>query len=332
MKLRTSAIALAVAGIVAAPMAAQADVGAYASARVGLVNYTDDAGGDSMAIGSHASRFGMAGEADLGNGSTGYGKYELGYGDGGVSERHLYAGVKGSFGDVRLIDSGYTTFYNNVVSAIDTPWWNSGSGTLYGISRNANALNYEGGSGGVAFGIAIIADGSTDGPSATEVSASFDAGPVKIGVGVISADATPAAAFATQAAANAAFNADEEAAVAAFTAMDLSESVTGFSVKGSAGDIGWGVLLEMGTTVSGVAGDAGSDVTGIEATVSFGDAYVQYGQKDYDDYDYVTSGLTLGYTQTLGKQTSAWYEYASYDTDGVNDSNQIHAVLKFDWK
>ncbi len=86
---------MAVAGIIAAPMAVQADGSLYASARVGFshtstgdadefeatsddfatVDITEEEGSDQMAIGSWASRFGAKGETDLGNGMTGFGKY-----------------------------------------------------------------------------------------------------------------------------------------------------------------------------------------------------------------------------------------------------------------
>jgi predicted porin len=75
MKFKTSAIALAVAGSVAAPMAAQAEGSVYASARVGLEN-VDTAGISDVRMRSFGSRFGVRGETDLGNGMTGFGRYE----------------------------------------------------------------------------------------------------------------------------------------------------------------------------------------------------------------------------------------------------------------
>ncbi len=73
MKFKTSAIALAVAGVVATPMAAQADL--YASARVG-VESMDTGGIDELRVRSFASRFGVKSETDLGNGMTGFGRFE----------------------------------------------------------------------------------------------------------------------------------------------------------------------------------------------------------------------------------------------------------------
>ena len=73
MKFKSSAIALAVAGTMAVPMAAQADI--YASARIGLEN-NDTGGVSDLQVRSFGSRFGARGETDLGNGMTGFGRYE----------------------------------------------------------------------------------------------------------------------------------------------------------------------------------------------------------------------------------------------------------------
>jgi predicted porin len=288
MTFKKTALLLAMAGIVAAPMAAQAESGFYGSARVGLNNYTDDANADAMTIMSHASRFGFAGEADMGNGSTGYGKYEMGYGSGGATQRHLYAGIKNSMGDFRVIDQGYTTFYNHVEAAVDIPWWN-GVSSLAGNSRNTNAFNYEGGSGAVKFGVAIEADGSEDGPSGTEFGLSFDAGPVAIGLGVKDAEV-------------------------------YDDAITGLTVSGSAGDIGYGLSLQN-------QGDADSTVV----SLTMGDIYFSMSMGD-DGAGTEPSITSVGYTHSIGRQTSAWFEYASADTDGGNDWSELHAVLKFDWK
>ncbi len=92
MKFRTTAIAMAVAGTVAAPVAVQAGADeVYASARVGL-EYADSGGTADTAIRSVASRFGARGETDLGNGLTGFGRYEWGVDfnqDGTVSVRTM---------------------------------------------------------------------------------------------------------------------------------------------------------------------------------------------------------------------------------------------------
>ena len=75
MKFKTTAIAMAVAGVVAAPVAAQAADEIYASARIGVWAHKDS-GDNNTAVKSFSSRFGAKGETDLGNGLTGFGRFE----------------------------------------------------------------------------------------------------------------------------------------------------------------------------------------------------------------------------------------------------------------
>ncbi len=288
MKLKTSAIALAIAGIIAAPMAAQADSGFYGSVRIGLQNVSSDNDADEgMKFREHAARLGFAGDADLGTGTTAYGKYEMGYGPGGFSQRHEYVGLKSGAGDFRVISQGYTSFYNHVENPIDLPWWN-GVSTLAGDGRNKNAVMYEGSAGAVGFGISLEADGTETSTSGSEVAASFDAGPVKIGVGVK----------------------DKEA---------YEDAITGVTVSGSAGDLGYGVNLQT-------QGDAESTVIAL----SMGSIYFLHSMND-DGAGSEPSVTSLGYTHNIGKQTQAWFEAASFDSDGGDDSSELHAVLKFNW-
>lgn len=76
-------VALAVAGVLAAPMAAQAGVEVYGQARLSVGMIGDDnsaAGSDdsSLAVTSHASRLGFKGSEDLGNGLKAVYQYERG--------------------------------------------------------------------------------------------------------------------------------------------------------------------------------------------------------------------------------------------------------------
>jgi len=76
MKFRTTAIAMAVAGTVAAPVAVQAGADEmYASARVGI-EYLDSGDTADLNVRSVASRVGARGETNLGNGLTGFGRYQ----------------------------------------------------------------------------------------------------------------------------------------------------------------------------------------------------------------------------------------------------------------
>jgi predicted porin len=311
MKFKTTAIAMAVAGVVAAPMAAQADIGAYASGRIGLqVISTDNVDpastarhpNDGISIKSHGSRFGIKGENDMGNGMTSFGHYELGIAQDGLSTRNLHVGLRGDFGEVKLGGKTYSAFYNHVTGPVDQPWWENGIGFL-STGRTGNVINYEGGSGAFGFGVAYSADGSVDASGSDngqgyQVAGHFDIGPVTLGLGITSSDAQ--------------------------------------DVAGGGGDI-------VGGTISGDAGSVyyaltyqtNDDKDAIEGYIGIAGFYLNYGQTETTASGVTPNKVTLGYTQSIGRGTSAWYEYATYDADTGNsadDYDVFHAVLKVDWK
>jgi predicted porin len=160
MKFRTTAIAMAVAGTVAAPVAVQAGADEmYASARVGI-EYLDSGDTADLNVRSVASRFGARGETDLGNGLTGFGRYEWGvdFNDGAdgssISSRHRYVGLKGDFGSA-LVGRTYHTFYNFVVGGTDVPWVGSGFNQVAYVGRTDKGLTYRGGSDAFDFGATV---------------------------------------------------------------------------------------------------------------------------------------------------------------------------------
>jgi predicted porin len=140
---------MAVAGTVAAPVAVQAGADEmYASARVGI-EYLDSGDTADLNVRSVASRFGARGETDLGNGLTGFGRYEWGvdFNDGAdgssISSRHRYVGLKGDFGSA-LVGRTYHTFYNFVVGGTDVPWVGSGFNQVAYVGRTDKGLTYRG--------------------------------------------------------------------------------------------------------------------------------------------------------------------------------------------
>ena len=108
-------IALAVAGILAAPMAAQAGVEVYGKARLSFGSITNDDSASNhdknkLAVSSHASRLGFKGAEDLGNGMKAVWQIERGIdftdktGPSGsdLSTRNTFAGLTGDFGTALL--------------------------------------------------------------------------------------------------------------------------------------------------------------------------------------------------------------------------------------
>lgn len=108
-------IALAVAGVLAAPLAAQAGVEVYGQARMSLdFNSNDDTNGgacggaacedSALAVSSNASRIGFRGDEDLGGGLKGLWTFEqkvdFDTSTWGSGKRDAYLGLGGGFGTV----------------------------------------------------------------------------------------------------------------------------------------------------------------------------------------------------------------------------------------
>ncbi len=107
-------IAVAVAGIVAAP-AAYADISAYGR----INNRIVIADNDDINMETSGSRFGFKGSGDLGNGMSAFARYEFGTttdatGSGsGLSRRLAFVGMSGPFGSVSL-GQQWTSYFQNL--------------------------------------------------------------------------------------------------------------------------------------------------------------------------------------------------------------------------
>ncbi len=311
MKFKTSAIALAVAGTVAAPQMVQAGADEiYASARVGLEN-VDNGGVSDLRVRSFGSRFGMRGETDLGNGLTGFGRYEwdVDFTDDPVFDsdpiliRHRYVGLKGDFGSL-LLGHTYHTFYNFTVGPIDNPWWGSGYAMVDYVGRTPGGVTYAGSSGAVNFGATahFFRESEEEAPDVLELGASFGIGDMTLGVAIRNLG---------------------------------NDSLAGVVGNGGDDDV-------LSVTLSGIAlGDASlgvnfqtqDDDTSLAADLGIGNAYVHLEQESIDSTDQDRLSITLGYTQSLGRKTTAWYEVVSVDNDTGNsddDRTVLRGVLKYD--
>ncbi len=131
-------IALAVAAIMAAPMAAQAGVEVYGKARlsVGFIgddNATTGSDDSSLAVTSHNSRLGFKGSEDLGGGLKAVWQYERGIdldnqktsgGSSGdtITARNTFVGVAGGFGTViaGINDTPYKTATGSLDPFVDS--------------------------------------------------------------------------------------------------------------------------------------------------------------------------------------------------------------------
>jgi len=306
MNFKTSAIALAVAGTVATPMAAQADL--YASARVGLEN-VDTAGISDVRMRSFGSRFGVRSETDLGNGMTGFGRYEwdvdfqsnnLSSND-DISLRHRYVGLKGDFGSV-TIGQTYHTFYNHVVGPLDNPWWASGYAMVNYRGRTDGAVTYSTTVGAATIGATgyFLWEGEEELPDQIELGASFGIGDMTLGVALQNT-----ASDTTQGSAG------------------NDEDIIGVTLSG----------IGLGGATLGVGYMTQDDDDSIVIDAGIGNAYVHYETLSSDAGDNDPTLITLGYTQSLGRKTTAWYEVVSYDADtgdSDDDATILRGVLKYD--
>jgi predicted porin len=332
------------AGIVAAPMAAQADLGAYGSMRIGL-QHLDTKGNSELTVRGYGSRFGLKGESDLGNGMTGFGAYEFQVATeasntadnnpqaAAITRRKAYAGIKGDFGSVR-VGQDYHTFYSHVVGPLDNPWWGSGYNMISYTGRTDNGLTYAGEFGAVSVGVtaylsnsgaattpASLGSNNTGGGSnaagepenidGTEIGVSFDAGPVRIGLGIQSKTG--------------------------LNGVD-PEDVIGIAVSGIAlGPVNLGISYQSQDQAGSLTD------TGMVLDLGFNSFYGHYEAKTEDGVGAAAkdkTSLTLGYTQSIGTGTTMYYEYQTLDADDAagtlaaasGDKDWIRAVLVYSWK
>ena len=316
MNFKTSAIALAVAGTVATPMAAQADL--YASARIGIEN-VDTGGISDLRVRSFGSRFGVRSETDLGNGMTGFGRYEWdvdfhdsdsgGNVQDGITMRHRYVGLKGDFGSV-TVGQAYHTFYNHVVGPLDNPWWGSGYYMVNYRGRTDNAISYAGTFGAVSIGATayFLHESEEEAPDQLELAGSFGIGDMTLGIAL-----------------------QNTASDTAHGSAGTDDDILGITLHG----------ISFGMVSMGFGYQQQEDDSSIVADFGIGNAYVhvELGSADADSAS-STSGddedktlVTLGYTQSLGRKTTAYYELVSRDADtgdSDDDATILRAVLKYD--
>lgn len=99
-------IAMAVAGVMAAPMAAQADATVYGKVHVSvdMMDYDNDTLENNNVLASNSSRIGFKGSEDLGGGLKAIWKLESGIAvdgeSGSLSARNRYVGLSGGWGTV----------------------------------------------------------------------------------------------------------------------------------------------------------------------------------------------------------------------------------------
>ncbi len=191
-------IALAIASLLTAPMLAHADAPTvYGRLHLSYGQLDHETAGittiNNWQLRSHASRVGVKGSRDLGNGLAATYKFEwqVDYeqgADAGFDRRNMYAGLKSSWGEVRFgrHDTPLKMSQGKFDQFGDTDADLKNAGDQDGENRLDNVLAYLGKTGNIKYAIALIpgeGDGVTagDGP-ADSISASiaYDSGPLYI--------------------------------------------------------------------------------------------------------------------------------------------------------
>lgn len=159
-------IVAAVSAAVALPVAAQAEITVYG--RVNNAIDINDLGDDSTTdVSSIASRFGLKGSTDIGNGLTAHGQYEFDIeadrerddkDRGGNSDvRVASAGVSGSFGRIDIGNqwSAYFNTFGTMVSPSYSIGYYLYSSIASGPYRSSNTIKYSNSFGGVALQVDV---------------------------------------------------------------------------------------------------------------------------------------------------------------------------------
>ncbi|MHC2997569.1 porin [Tepidiphilus sp. HLB4] len=334
-------IALAVAGLVSAPVFAQSNIQIYGVADA-YMKYGDFMGDDAMGVdsgGLAGSRIGFRGEEDLGSGlkavflleqgfnidngqSTAISGADSAQGGDDVFTRQAYVGLKGNFGQVALgrqYAPGYFTGeYDALLNAYVSPMSLLSNFTRLTITPNSaarwnNSVTYNGTFQSVSLsGIYSAGNRETDVKNGDDnndddkygVSLKYDNGPLKIGgiyQGIKFSGSNKIAGV----------KADET----------QKEWLIGASYN-------FGMATLAGSYQQGrdVLGWNGLDIdlwqVGVIVPVGAGNIHVAYAQGDVDKADLLQDDVkpksfTVAYTHALSKRTTGYVGYTKVDYDDL---------------
>ena len=174
--------------------------------------------------------------------------------------------------------------------------------------RTDDAITYAGGSGNFSFGATgyFATDDEETAPDQIELGASMGLGDTTLGFGYSSVD--------------------EDGAIGTQGASDNDEDIIAIAWSG----------IGIGDTTLGVSYMNQDEDDGVVIDWAISNFYVHAELLMLDDADADPTTITLGYTQSLGRKTTMYYEAAVIDSDGIDDpdvledSTRIMAVLKYD--
>lgn len=328
MNMKKSLIAMAVAGVVAAPATASA-AEVYGRVNVAVQQQNDDAApaDGELSLQDISSRFGAQGSEDLGNGLTAFYRYEFSVDATGATgfaanDRLSYAGLEGDFGRVEA-GQIWSLWWDHLGSKVDWSWALGGNGYyLSGIlggaiatpHREPDSIQYSYGQGGpFEFGVEVQMVPGVTGPSGqTEdmerviLAGSADVGPVNLSAANWSvSNPTPGGA---------------------------EPSVTGLGASWASGPLSVAGVYQM---VDPDAGNADPTALDIRAGYAFGDGlngYVSYGTIDADDGsggNQDLSGVWATLDKSLSERTGAYVELESLTLEEGNAADSDPTTVLF---
>jgi predicted porin len=189
--------ALLLAGLMALPYAASADVAVYGRIRMGLVN-TDVTGSDDYwELLDSTSRLGFDASTTTNGGTEVFMKYEFSVdaaNTAALGGRHSHIGLKTNFGTLTF-GRQWTTFYDFIGGPLDM--YNQIGNIAYfqqtTSSRQGESIEWVHSAGALSFGATAIVDGDSgvNGESfvdATQLAAKWDGGALKLAAAIVNND------------------------------------------------------------------------------------------------------------------------------------------------
>lgn len=317
-------LAVAVSAALLTPLAASADAIMYGRVNVGVVNTDSDNADSSWDTEQNASRWGVRGTEDLGNGLTGLFQFEFGVDasdSGELSGRLAYAGIAGDFGTFavgRQTTPYYSTVDKTDLFATSMPGAND---HYLGPVRIGNAVayvtpNFSGVTGVVAL---VVSDdvADQDAVDLTNISVNYDNGPLSVGFSYLGFNGTYS----------------HSTAASALSPLTITEDST---LLGVAGKYNFGSFALTGQ-YERLSSEAGGTLDNIDVSAwgLGGEAYfgnntikLVYGVIDSDDADYNESNWGIGFDHALSKRTHLWLDY---NDSNIDENKRVGLGLRHDF-
>ncbi|WP_275100448.1 porin [Sedimenticola hydrogenitrophicus] len=303
-------LTIAIAAAIAAPMAVSADTTIYGRINTAVVHGSTGAG-DEWDVEGNASRFGVKGSEDLGNGLKAIFQYEWGVDSadsGDFSGRLAYAGLTGGFGTVAL-GRQWTPYYGSV-DKTDIFQVVGINDHYLGVTRVGNTLAYVSPDfNGLSAKVALIMADETpfslsspntgeDGIDVYNVSVDYNNGPLSVGVSYLGFEGA------------------------------LDSELVGIGAKYNFGNF---AIIGQYEDFSAPVSALDSDSWGLAAEAYFGNNTVRamFGQAEVAGVDFDT--WAVGVEHAFSKRTRVFAEYEDSELNAATDDDRFGVGIRHDF-